>query len=408
MKSPKYVVFVFVVVGLILTSGCDLLKKSQGSVKKQSAIKEESSAIETAKMEDFGCFYSCDFFPEGYPKQMCEDWKAGKQIYWPDDCSVMQYEPCIRLCEYEKNSTKKTTLIPSDMPSYDINFPQSPADFLFHTQNPVCVGRDDYHAQLVYARPSDGKDRYQEISKTLKKWIANANGIVNNEAKKFGVIADIKIACKDKDITVLNVILPKSARKYNTGDGKTTAVLESDLQELGYGDSMTKYIVYYDGSADGCEGGKSECEAQATPQKGPDDRLSADNIYNIGPSYAVLYDGGISKIPQKYHTEVDMLAPIIMLHEYTHTMGAVQLNSPNSAGEYHCKDEPPLDKQGSDVMCKSDNPNTVFGDACQDKGFEMHFDCNNDDYFNPKPDSGSYLATHWNLGSNLNRYIKFG
>src|SRR3989344_8651732 len=54
--------------------------------------------------DDSGCFYSCDFFPAG-SKQMCEDWKAGKQVQWPPDCKMMQYGPCIQLCEAEKKRT---------------------------------------------------------------------------------------------------------------------------------------------------------------------------------------------------------------------------------------------------------------------------------------------------------------
>lgn len=53
--------------------------------------------------DDFGCFSSCKYFPEG-SKQMCEDWKAGKQVQWTSDCSMMQYGPCIKLCEFEKEA----------------------------------------------------------------------------------------------------------------------------------------------------------------------------------------------------------------------------------------------------------------------------------------------------------------
>ncbi|MEK9175829.1 MAG: hypothetical protein AAB520_00115, partial [Patescibacteria group bacterium] len=67
---------------------------------------------------------------------------------------------------------------------------------------------------------------------------------------------------------------------------------------------------------------------------------------------------------------------------------------------------PTIGQGGTDIMCKSDGVGEVFGNACS--GFyPFHFDCNNDDYFNPKPSPNSYLATHWNLGSTLNRFIKF-
>ena len=57
-----------------------------------------------AERDDFGCFSSCSYFPEG-SKHMCEDWKVGKQVQWPPDCKLMQYGPCIKLCEAEKKNS---------------------------------------------------------------------------------------------------------------------------------------------------------------------------------------------------------------------------------------------------------------------------------------------------------------
>ncbi|MDO8656049.1 MAG: hypothetical protein Q7K45_02320 [Nanoarchaeota archaeon] len=394
------------------------------------AEKEISSETE---QNDFGCFTSCRYFPEGFPKQMCEDWKAGKQIYWPDDCSVMQYSPCIKFCESEKKSgngasssasssapSNTASNIPSNIPLMPSipsmnNFPQmpqSPADFIFHTRPPFCVEDSDYRAQIVYARPSDAPDRYQEISPKLRQWMSQANGIVNNEASKFGVTADFKVACNENEISVLNIVLSKSETELNTHDGKTAMAIVSEMKTQGYDDSKTKYMVYYDGNADGCQGGKEKCSGQFVT-RGVDDRLSEDNIYNSGPDYSVLSDEGLSELTQKTHTTLEMFAPIVMLHEFSHTLGAVQSSAPHSSADEtlqagHCNDEPPQDEGGNDVMCKSESPDTIFDDACNDSGFAIHFDCNNDDYFNPKPELGSYLATHWNLGSPLNRFIIFG
>lgn len=66
-------------------------------------------------INDFGCWPpSCSFIPDPQGKQMCEDWKAGKQVTWPE-CSFFSGQPnCKKLCEMEtktgkSNVSQKTT-----------------------------------------------------------------------------------------------------------------------------------------------------------------------------------------------------------------------------------------------------------------------------------------------------------
>ncbi|MBI2668881.1 hypothetical protein HYX14_03490 [Candidatus Woesearchaeota archaeon] len=415
MKRLFFEKLFWIIVLAIILLGCVTVKKSIG----------ENATATTPTPDNFGCSPppSCDSMNDPFARQFCEDWRAGKDVWSTiPDCSFMATEGCRKLCqEKTKGKTKQMSSIPSgqlpagmpNVPSMD-DVPQMPSssDLLFHPRKPFCIETDDYRAQLVYVRPADAPDRYDEISKNLKQWMPQANGIVNNEAARFGMTADIKVACKGNEISVLNVVLPKSASHYNTHDGKTTLAVVANLKELGYGDSKVKYILYYDGDADGCEGGKAKCSGQFS-SKAQDDRPSEDNGYNSGPDYSILYDVGFSELVQKTHSTLEMLAPIGILHEYSHTLGAVQSSAPHSSKDGtvesgHCNDEHPMNEGGNDVMCKSDKPDTVFGDACQDTGFVFRYDCNNDDYFNPKPEAGSYLATHWNIGSPLNHFFMFG
>jgi hypothetical protein len=81
-----------------------------------------------------------------------------------------------------------------------------------------------------------------------------------------------------------------------------------------------------------------------------------------------------------------------MLHEITHTLGAVQDSAPHASGASHCWDE-------HDVMCYADGgPYYQNGGAPQTlcNQTEQAYDCGQDDYFNYSPAPGSYLATHWN------------
>jgi hypothetical protein len=81
-----------------------------------------------------------------------------------------------------------------------------------------------------------------------------------------------------------------------------------------------------------------------------------------------------------------------MLHEITHTLGAVQLTAPHSTGQGHCWDD-------NDVMCYNDGgPYYAAGGTLRGicaTSFEL-IDCNGDDYFAYAPAAGSYLTNHWN------------
>ncbi len=69
---------------------------------------------------------------------------------------------------------------------------------------------------------------------------------------------------------------------------------------------------------------------------------------------------------------------------------------PHSSGGWHCYDL-------EDDMCYSDGGSYFTGggsllSVCPTSQ-DWHFDCGGDDYYNPAPPVGSYLATHWNVAS---------
>ena len=85
----------------------------------------------------------------------------------------------------------------------------------------------------------------------------------------------------------------------------------------------------------------------------------------------------------------------------THNLGAVQWGAPHSTQprgqslpQYgHCW-------QGADVMCYAEDGGRRAR-RCSDcaglpGAIPQNYDCGRDDYFNPAPAAGSYLATHWN------------
>jgi hypothetical protein len=85
----------------------------------------------------------------------------------------------------------------------------------------------------------------------------------------------------------------------------------------------------------------------------------------------------------------------------THNLGAVQWGAPHST-------EPPGQSlpqyghcwQGADVMCYVEDSGAShqmrIDCAALPGAIPESYDCGRDDYFNPAPAPGSYLATHWN------------
>ena len=402
MKHTNYLIMLLLV-AIIFIASC--APKPAGEV---PAVEKE----QIEERDDFGCFSSCKYFPEGSPRQMCEDWKAGRQVQWPD-CSFMSGFPaCMKLCEFEKKNNPQadtgTDWSPfSNQSGSESKIDMGPDSTSYASQlkevPPFCVnGDEDRRAQLVYARPHDASDRYDLLAPKMRKWAGQGNGIINAEAKRFNINANLKMACEGGKLSVLNVVLATVTTKKANVD-----LLTAELRSKGFKDDKVKYIVWYDGivtQPDGSPGTKAEAWLDNWPGEGfgkpQDDRPTEDNLFNQGADFAFVYqqfDGGY--------------APVAMLHEYSHTMGVVQHSAPHHSSDGHCKDSKPVWLGGQDMNCGNNpaspnvDPNLVFGNACNGYGFR--YDCGNDDYFNPKPKPGSYLATHWNVGLPMNKFIKF-
>jgi hypothetical protein len=110
-----------------------------------------------------------------------------------------------------------------------------------------------------------------------------------------------------------------------------------------------------------------------------DDRPGQDNVNNGAyPLWARVDEGCWGR------------DGMVEAHELTHMLGAVQSSAPHATGNGHCTDE-------HDIMCYSDAPVVDMHESCSDPLGELLLDCDDDDYFDPDPAPGSYLATHWSV-----------
>jgi len=238
---------------------------------------------------------------------------------------------------------------------------------------PACASTENQH--VLYGAPADGSSRYPDAVPEIRAIMRRINAVLNEESvESGGPPTDYRVLCEATGEIKVDTFTGPAAGADSFRE------IVSAAQAAGFNRAATKYTIFYETPADGYCGVGSLYE---------DDRLSADNDNNVSRSYGVTHDGCWNGD-----------TPI---HENGHNMGAVQPSAPKSTGSgAHCFQE-------HDVMCYSpdggdrNQEGTVLD--CSDR---KHFDCGNDDYFDTAPEAGEYLASHWNLGSPLNRFLAFG
>ncbi len=232
-------------------------------------------------------------------------------------------------------------------------------------RNPVCTNAKQFRSVAVYARPYDKADRYWSTVGQIRSAVTRANAFVHDEAARAGASRlDLKFECnRQGQITVLNVVTRTPA------GGDDFAHIEYDLIQAGLRDPLVKYWVWYDDSVSSGACGEARRSGDAS--------LALNNRANRGPDHAIAY---------ATVTACGSVASTL-LHEATHTMGAVAESAWGNDRHGHCVD-------GRDVMCSS-------GTICS----YTQYDCGKDSYFDPRPRSGEYLFNHWNLAFCVNRFI---
>jgi hypothetical protein len=236
---------------------------------------------------------------------------------------------------------------------------------------PVCA-TGDYYQHVLYAYRSGQENRLDAVKANLQGSIRRMNAVLNEEAlASGGVTADYRVLCDAAgEIQVDSV---------ETGSGATslTDVMNAAKAE-GFDDPDVDYTIFFDfDDPDYCGVGHFS----------GDERLSENNRNNRGGDYGMTYrDCWYGSTP---------------MHENGHNQGAVQYGAPYSTGSgAHCYDE-------NDVMCYADRGSLYPGSLLQRCTDRLYFDCGFDSYFDAAPEPCEYLATHWNMGSRLNRFIEF-
>jgi hypothetical protein len=238
--------------------------------------------------------------------------------------------------------------------------------------------------KVVYAFPADRPDRLRLLAGALQESALSVARFVASESGGTKTIRfDTGTSCGADYLDVAWVPLPGPRAAYLDRRGNPLfARVKAEIdRRLSGSPGARNHLVFVDNLIRGATFGQAELLREA-------DRPGSDNPNNGGGRAAIVWgqDGFDAERGKDY------TLPLLMLHEVTHTLGAVQLSAPHSTGGGHCED-------GADVMCYSEsNPGDRRITACPDTGEVLvRLDCNKDDYFNPSPPAGSYLASHWNV-----------
>jgi hypothetical protein len=260
---------------------------------------------------------------------------------------------------------------------------------------PVCHGNgvNGPRIQFLYVYVEGRPNRIAEYKPhMLNSWIPAMEGSFRSTSKEQGRELGMRVYMPNCKIDIGVVELPKEDGEPDN-PGAMRARIEEAVYDAGYEDNDRKYHVWFDGANKGACG-----VAPAYLIPGVGDNPTPANINNIGTvpvvglaQVAVTFKHGV---PVPHDTPPmcfgrGAMGATTEIHELLHLLGSVSPGAPNSNGLGHCRDE-------VDIMCYSEGGVFTYT-RCAVQVEQL--DCGSDDYFNARPQIGSYLSTHWNTAN---------
>jgi hypothetical protein len=249
---------------------------------------------------------------------------------------------------------------------------------------PACASSSSRAFVLVYTYPKDAPAAVKSTGnqsarqEELRGSVYRANQQLyqsGSDSSKAETSRLYRFRCNSN--ATLRVIAYQSST--TRGSDSFDQIVQS-ARARGLSDPNTKYVMYYDDPFTARVNGLVPCGLGSLEA---DDRKSTANANNNGASYAMVFSGCLSQST--------------VMHEMGHTMGAVQRSAPHSTAYGHCWDQ-------YDVMCYDDG-GTPHGMRTICPASQEQYDCNFDDYYDTKPETGEYLASHWNQGWTGNSWL---
>ena len=246
--------------------------------------------------------------------------------------------------------------------------------------------------KLVYAFAADQPNRFAGWRDALQANVAIVQRFLSSQDGGMKALRlDMGTNCGPKYVDLQVVPLPGPRSSYADNFGAIASIVQRSLAAAG---GPRNAVVL----ADGLSGGTQEYGLGETIMGASGEQSGTKNIHNRGGLTAVLFSRNGAAAPGAARWG---WWPEGFLHEMTHNLGAVQWGAPHSTEprgqqlpQYgHCW-------QGADVMCYTEDAGAAHAmqqDCASIPGaIPQSYDCGRDDYFNPAPAAGTYLATHWN------------
>jgi len=242
--------------------------------------------------------------------------------------------------------------------------------------------------KVVYAYGSDAPDDSAQWRDALQANVSRIEQFLTLQTGgRRALRFDMGTVCGPQYVDI-QVVPLQSPRSVYLDDFYAVA----DEVRAATGDDTRNLFILADDLTDGTTG------VYGTGEVMPDeDRPDAANQHNYGQLTGIMW------APAGTQPDATGWQPTVMLHEISHNLGAVQWSAPHTthpagsqSGTYaHCWD-------GEDVMCYADGPamaHAYVSNVCPlgNGPIPQTYDCGRDDYFNPDPATGSYLASHWNV-----------
>jgi hypothetical protein len=246
--------------------------------------------------------------------------------------------------------------------------------------------------KIVYAYPADRPNRFAGWADALQADVAVTGRFLSaQDGGTKSIRFDMGTRCGPQYVDIQTVALPGDSSVYSRN---FTAIISAVSAALGPAAGPRNVLTL----ADGLAGPTVEFGLGETYMGAFGEVPGEANPHNRGGLSSVLFTRDGAAAPDD---APGGWWPDGFLHELTHNLGAVQHGAPHStepAGQSdprygHCW-------QGVDVMCYTEDggaSHEMVTDCQPIEGtISQTYDCGRDDYFNPAPPPGSYLATHWN------------